>query len=163
MQPQALQTVIDANPAELTDDRADFTDVLPSRVARVLADALISNALDQKTLRELWPRVMLDDRVSRGIGMLTSCSELSVEQISHECAMSPRHFRRAVQQTSGLTPKTLQRVRRLHLVLEIARRDPRTSLSMIAARAGYVDQSHLARDVRQLVDLTSQQFLQEQL
>lgn len=163
IQPHALQAVIDADPAELTDRRAKFNDVLPSRVARLLGDALMSNGLNDRTLGQLWPRTSLDSRTSRGIDMLLLLTDSSIDNIANDCTMSPRQFRRLIKQVSGLTPKTLQRVSRLHHALDIARNLSERSLSMIATTAGFTDQSHLARDVRKLANLTPQQFFQEHL
>lgn len=161
IQPQALGVVIDADPAELTDRHASFNEILPARVARTLADALLTGVLDDRLLRQLWPAVVLDHRVTRGIRMLASEPGLSVEAVARECAMSPRQFRRAVRQASGLAPKTLQRVSRMHRVLDIARLQPHASLAELSAAAGFADQAHLARDVRQLADLTPQHFLRQ--
>jgi AraC-like DNA-binding protein len=161
IQPQALGVVIDADPAELTDRHARFDEVLPAHVARTLADALLTGGFDGRLLRQLWPEVVLEERITRGIRMLASEPELSVEVVARACAMSPRQFRRAVRQASGLAPKTLQRVSRMHRVLDIARMQPRASLAELSAAAGFADQSHLARDVRQLADLTPQQLLRQ--
>ena len=159
IQPHALQSVVDADPSELTDRRAAFDDLLPARIARTLSDALIRGAVDDRLLRQLWPRVTLDDRVTRGIRMLEVETALSVEAVARACAMSPRQFRREVRQVSGLAPKTLQRVGRLHRTLEIARHQPGMPVAVLAAAAGYADQSHLARDARQLADLTPRELV----
>lgn len=161
IQPQALGGVVDADPAELTDRHASFDEILSARVARTLADALLTGVFDERLLRQLWPEVVLDDRITRGIRMLASDPELPVEAVARECAMSPRQFRRAVRQASGLAPKTLQRVSRMHRVLDIARLQPHASLAELSAAAGFADQPHLARDVRQLADLTPQQLLRQ--
>lgn len=159
IQPHALQAVVDADPAALTDRQVGLGDLLPARIASALTDALLDGAVDDRLLRQLWPRVTLDDRVTRGIRMLESEPELSVEAVARECAMSPRQFRRGVRQASGLAPKTLQRVGRLHRALGIARLRPGMPLAALAAAAGYADQPHLARDARQLADLTPRELV----
>lgn len=159
--PAALQSVIDADGNELTDRRASFDDLLSSRRARLLADALWHDAIDGRLLRQLWLRLDLDPRVTAGIRALTTASNRSVDEIAADSALSPRQFRRLIRQVSGLTPKTLQRVSRLHHVLEVAGTAPNASLAMLAAMAGFTDQSHLARDVRDLADLTPRQLLRE--
>lgn len=159
IQPHALRAVVGADPTALIDRRAAFDDLLPARVASTLADALLSGAVDDRLLRQLWPRVTPDDRVSRGIRMLGGGTELSVDTVARECGMSPRQFRRAVRQASGLAPKTLQRVGRLHRTLEMARHQPGLPLAGLAAAAGYADQAHLARDARQLADLTPRELV----
>jgi AraC-like DNA-binding protein len=159
IRPHALRAVVDAEPAELIDGRAGFDDLLSSRAARTLEEAILTGTLDERMLRQLWPSPTLDDRATRGIGLLGSRTDLSVDEIARECAMSPRQFRRVVRQVSGLSPKTLQRVGRMHQALDIARRQLGASLGMIATHAGYADQAHFARDVRALADLTPLELL----
>lgn len=159
IQPHALWSVIDAEPAELVDRRAGFDEVLSPRAARTLVDALLTDSLDHRLVHQLWPRLAIDDRVARGLRSLASQPNRPVDEIAHDCALSPRQFRRVVRQVSGLSPKTLQRVSRLHRVIAITRQHPETPLSMVAASAGYADQSHLARDARKLADLTPQQLV----
>lgn len=159
IEPHAIGAVLNIDAFELTDRRASFDALLPSRSARLLGEALMAGRIDHQLLRELWPRIAVDERVARGIGLLAALPNQSVEEIAGTCAMSPRQFRRMVRQASGLPPKTLQRVSRLHRVLDIANHAHGTPLVMIAAEAGYADQSHLARDTRELAGLTPGELL----
>jgi AraC-like DNA-binding protein len=160
IQPHALQSVIDADPPDLVDRHAAFDDLLPSRSVGVLANALLTGKLDHRLLRQVWPSVTTDDRVTRGIRLLASTSDVAVDDIARECGMSARHFRRSVRQVSGLTPKTIQRVGRLHRALDLARVSPSISLGEIAVTAGFADQSHFARDAHSLAELTPRQLVQ---
>lgn len=160
IQPHALGAAIDADPAELTDTRTGLDALLSARAARILPEALAAGAIDHVLLSQLWPRITLDDRATRGIQMLGEATRCSVESVAEACAMSERQFRRTVRRVSGLPPKTLQRVARLHRALDLARQYPGLDLSRIAVAAGYADQPHFARDARELADLTPRQLVE---
>jgi AraC-like DNA-binding protein len=53
----------------------------------------------------------------------------------------------------GLSPKHILRVVRLHAALHAARK-PGASWSDVASRSGYADQSHLTREMRDLLGET---------
>lgn len=65
-----------------------------------------------------------------------------------------RTFRRRAHDHFGYGPKTLHRILRLQHMLRLAASQKRDSLAMIAHAAGYADQSHMTRDVRELTTLT---------
>jgi AraC-like DNA-binding protein len=62
--------------------------------------------------------------------------------------LSERQLHRRCLVAFGYGPKTLARVLRLDRAVALARRG--TPFATVAARAGYADQAHLARDVRDL-------------
>ena len=67
-----------------------------------------------------------------------------------------------VQGEFGITTAdTIQRVNRVRRVLDLSVLWNCRHLSTLAAAAGYVDQAHLARDVRQIADLTPTQFVRQ--
>ncbi|MDQ4031636.1 MAG: helix-turn-helix domain-containing protein [Actinomycetota bacterium] len=61
-----------------------------------------------------------------------------------------RTLHRRCQDASGYGPAVLRRILRFHLALRVARQG--ASFAVTAARAGYADQAHLAREVRALPD-----------
>lgn len=71
----------------------------------------------------------------------------SVADIAEQSGWSRRQFERRFRRQIGLPPATVVRILRFQRALA-ALRDPGTTLAEVAARAGYSDQAHFARDVR---------------
>jgi len=71
-----------------------------------------------------------------------------VSAIADECGLSPRHLRRRCQSTFGYGPKTLARILRLQRAVALARAG--RPFADVSVTAGYADQAHLSRDVKDL-------------
>jgi transcriptional regulator GlxA family with amidase domain len=71
-------------------------------------------------------------------------------------AVCERQLRRRFTQAVGYGPATYLRVARLQRALAVSRQMP--DLATLAAGAGYADQAHLGRDVRQLTGRTPGMF-----
>ncbi len=74
-----------------------------------------------------------------------------VAATADELGLGARQLHRRSLAAFGYGPKTLARVLRLHRALALARDG--VPFADTAARAGYADQAHLARDVRELAGL----------
>lgn len=70
-----------------------------------------------------------------------------VDRAAAAAGVSRQFFARMVRERTGLPPKLLARVLRARRALADA---GATTLAALAARHGYADQAHLARDVREL-------------
>ncbi|AYF79135.1 AraC family transcriptional regulator [Nocardia yunnanensis] len=81
----------------------------------------------------------------------------SVAGIADELGTGARRLHRISLDAFGYGPKTLARVLRLQRALTLARGGMR--LTDVAAAAGYSDQAHLTRDVRELTGLSPRQLL----
>ena len=66
----------------------------------------------------------------------------------------PSAFTRRFEEGTGLTPKLYSRVRRLQRVLGSAAAVAPADWAGLAAESGFVDQSHLIHDFRDLTGLT---------
>lgn len=114
-------------------------ELLASRLADAPAgDPLVDHAL-AKVRRFAEPREI--GGLSRDLGL------------SHKQVIA--RFRRAV----GLPPKLLQRIYRFQAVIDAAKGRDRVSWADLAARCGYYDQAHLARDFRLLGGITPGEYL----
>ena len=71
---------------------------------------------------------------------------------SRAVGLGERQLRRRCLDAFGYGPKLLQRILRMERAVALARKD--VPLAETAARAGYADQAHLARDVRALAGVT---------
>ena len=83
--------------------------------------------------RELWHRLRAGSRV---------------DDAADAVGLSARQLHRRSLHAFGYGPKTLARVLRFDRAVALARAG--TALSTVAARTGYADQAHLAREIRQL-------------
>jgi AraC-like DNA-binding protein len=84
-----------------------------------------------------------------------------VGDIAEDLGLSARHLRRLVLASTGLEPRTLSRIARFQRFLDLSDRAAEPSLADLAARAGYADQAHLAREVRALSGLTPSALVAE--
>ncbi len=65
-----------------------------------------------------------------------------------------RTLRRHSRDHFGYGPKTLERILRLQGLLQLMRQPASGDLAIVALQAGYADQAHMTRDVKELTTLT---------
>jgi AraC-like DNA-binding protein len=88
-----------------------------------------------------------------------------VMALPSELFVSERTLRRRVEAGIGLAPKVLHRMLRFQGFLALAhgREGDPVELAMLAAEAGYADQSHLTRECLRLAGLSPRALMQESL
>jgi AraC-like DNA-binding protein len=69
---------------------------------------------------------------------------IALAEIARECQLSIGHFSRAFRQSTGVAPHRWLMNRRVELAKDLLR-DRKSSLSQIALRCGFADQSHFTR------------------
>jgi AraC-like DNA-binding protein len=86
-----------------------------------------------------------------------------VTSLTESLYISERQLRRRCLAAIGLAPKALHRMMRFQGFLALAgqREHPSAELAMLAAEAGYADQSHLTRESIRLAGLTPRALLRE--
>ncbi|MEU6085431.1 helix-turn-helix domain-containing protein [Streptomyces sp. NPDC047085] len=146
---------------ELRDSRVDLADLWPAdRVRRLLgrveaapdpATGLEDIALD----RAAQPASAPDPLLHRLVESLDAGR--SVAATADELGIGARQLHRRSLTAFGYGPKTLTRILRLQRALSLARAG--VPYAETAARAGYADQPHLARDVRELAGTTLGELL----
>lgn len=112
-----------------------------------------------------------DALVGRASGLLAQVSARSVAETAAALGVSERQLERRFRQRVGLSPKQFARLARFERAMIAARAqlsatswqpdDPAEgcpSLTAIAQRVGYYDQSHLVRDVREFAGTTPRQL-----
>ena len=148
---------------ELRDQRADLESFWPD--AAGMLDELAA-CLDPRAAA-----AVLGDRVAGrlpGIGAPDPLIEAATalwsdgapdppSALARRAGITERQLHRRSLAAVGYGPKLLQRVLRFQAFLA-ACRDPGSSLSELAARVGYADQSHLSREARALATLTPAQL-----
>jgi AraC-like DNA-binding protein len=139
---------------ELRDRRVDLADLWPAPRVRRLADAVNAAADPASGLEELALRQAAGseppDPLLREVVTALDAGR-PVATTADELGLGPRQLHRRSLSAFGYGPKTLARILRLHRALALARAG--VPFAETAARAGYADQAHLARDVRELAGL----------
>ena len=149
--PGAAAAVLGLPAAELTDTVVDAAEIWGSL-------STMDGDPQRMVLRRLRSAERPDPVVAEVVRLLwTERSSLPI---------SERHFRRRCQATTGLAPKTLQRVLRFQVFLAevqsaLARGRRPGGLAALAAASGYADQAHLTRECARLTGLTPREFLRE--
>ncbi|MCF1645777.1 helix-turn-helix domain-containing protein [Streptomyces indiaensis] len=139
---------------ELRDRRVELADLWPAARVRRLAGAVNAAADPAGGLEELALRRAGDadppDPLLRQVVTALDAGR-PVAAIADELGFGSRQLHRRSLSAFGYGPKTLARILRLHRALALARAG--VPFAETAARAGYADQAHLARDVREFSGL----------
>lgn len=147
---------------ELTDQRVRIGELWRDgdEVADRLAAALAAGAGPRVALAELAAATggrVRDaapvDPLVRAAAVELTGPDARVGDVAARAGVSQRHLLRRFRAGVGYGPKTLARVLRLQRFLAAVRAGGR-DLAWLAADAGYVDQSHLARDCAALAGAT---------
>jgi AraC-like DNA-binding protein len=133
--------------------------VASARTPEEAASALEAAAFARAT--EMEP----DPVVAGAAALLLPGRTEDVASLPSELYVSERTLRRRVQAAIGLPPKVVHRLLRFQGFLALAHGrggDP-AELAMLAAEAGYADQSHLTRECLRLAGLSPRALMQESL
>jgi AraC-like DNA-binding protein len=145
---------------ELRDRRVELADLWPAArvrrlTARVNAAPDPASGLEEAALSEAAGTEAPDPLAARIVAALDTGRP--VAGTADELGLSARQLHRRSLAAFGYGPKTLARVLRLQRALALARTG--IPLAETAARSGYADQAHLARDVRALTGLPPGELL----
>ncbi|AGA28899.1 DUF6597 domain-containing transcriptional factor [Singulisphaera acidiphila] len=93
-----------------------------------------------------------DDVVIAAVAWMAGHPNGRISALSRAMGISSRQLHRRFHDAVGYSPKTLQRILRFQRLLDLARNKPapRLDLAALALEAGYADQAHMSRDVREL-------------
>jgi AraC-like DNA-binding protein len=132
------------------DATVDLDVVWSTRTARVLSERV---ADDPATALEAWLHAARPDPAPFGTRVFAAAATgVDVATIAARCGVAPRTLHRRCLPVFGYGPQHLGRVLRLQRALARARAG--TPWAEVAAREGYADQPHLAREVRALAGTT---------
>ncbi|WP_117667665.1 helix-turn-helix transcriptional regulator [Micromonospora sp. MW-13] len=134
---------------ELRDRRVPLADLWgpAAAVAERTADGrAVGAALEEAARDRLRAAGGPDPLGAHLAGRLAAGAPVGV--VAAEVGLGARALHRRCQRLFGYGPKTLARILRMRRALALARAG--TPLAEVAARAGYADQAHLTRDVREL-------------
>ncbi|ELS57539.1 helix-turn-helix transcriptional regulator [Streptomyces viridochromogenes] len=139
---------------EVLDRRVDLADLWPASDVRRLCGRIGSaadpvTALEDVALERAADAESPDPLLRRVVTALDAGRPVAAT--ADELGLGVRQLHRRCRTAFGYGPKTLARILRLQRALGLARRG--VPFADTAARAGYADQAHLAREVRELAGL----------
>lgn len=152
----------------LVDAALPWAEVAGATEAARLGDALARARTDGAGLRALQDSVRRvlargSERVhgARTAALRQLCAAVGAQGVraATSLGLGERHLERRCHALLGLSPKQLQRLTRAHAVLADAVRHHRVPGADDALAAGYYDQSHLARELRQLAGAPLRELL----
>ncbi|MEV7774382.1 helix-turn-helix transcriptional regulator [Kitasatospora sp. NPDC086791] len=140
---------------ELRDRRVDLSDLRPGAEVRRLTERIDADpdpaaALEALALR-LAAEAQPEDPRIRAVAAALAAGR-PVAETAEAVGLGARQLHRRSLTAFGYAPKTLARILRMQRALALARSG--VPLAETAVRAGYADQAHLARDVRELAGMT---------
>jgi AraC-like DNA-binding protein len=111
--------------------------------------------------REIRSRVFSATPLKREIAWVSerltrAAGNVPIATLAGEIGWSTRHVTTQFQNEFGLRPKAFARVLRFSRATAAMSRDAASSLADVAAGAGYFDQAHFIRDVREFAGVTPQ-------
>ncbi|MFE0101883.1 DUF6597 domain-containing transcriptional factor [Streptomyces sp. NPDC059009] len=158
--PGTAPALLGAPAHELRDQRVELADLWPATEVRRLTSAVDAAADPMAALEEIALRRAADtaapDPVLRRVVASLQAGR-SVAATAAEVGLGARQLHRKALPAFGYGPKTLARVLRLQRALALARDG--VPYAATAALAGYADQAHLARDVKELAGRTLGELL----
>ncbi|MFE9763614.1 helix-turn-helix domain-containing protein [Streptomyces sp. NPDC005808] len=145
---------------ELRDQRVELADIWPASEVRRLTARVDSaadpvSALEEVALARAADAEPCDPLLGEVVAALDAGRPVAA--VADELGLGARQLHRRSLAAFGYGPKTLARVLRLQRALALARDG--VSFAETAVRAGFADQAHLARDVRELAGMPLRQLL----
>lgn len=135
----------------LRDERLALGDVWEPALARRLHEQLVDApepvAILERAAAEAMRRNLPPDPIGAYL-MRRATRGDRVAVLADDAGLSVRQLHRRCLDAFGYGPKTLTRIVRMNRALDLARAG--MGLSDVAARAGFADQAHFARDVKEL-------------
>jgi AraC-like DNA-binding protein len=90
-----------------------------------------------------------DPMVEQALALLSEAPHERVEALANVIGLSDRQFRRRFLSSVGYSPKRFQRILRFQRLLALAKGQNLARLGHVAMVAGYADQAHMNREVRE--------------
>ena len=163
--PGALHRLLGLPVSMLTDDAIDAEAVFPAPI-RSLVSA-VTEAQDADTMIALAEAYLLGlaANVSRpphpldwAAARLADGSARSLDRLARQAGVSPKQFYRVFRDRMGVSPKLFARIGRFDRLVRARNAGPDLDWLSLAIDAGYYDHQHMARDFRELCQLSPSGF-----
>lgn len=157
----SLATVTGAPVAALANAVAPLADMIGAET-RDLGDALCAAVspearfalLDRWLLRRFAAEPATDRTVAWAMARLARADSPVSATLAAEIGWSRKHFAHRFRDVTGFAPDRYRRLARFERFATALQRSPGEGLAELAADAGYFDQPHLTREVREFAGLT---------
>jgi len=168
--PGAASSVLDLPATELVDLAigaehlwGNAAIALGERIATAASPHEAAATLEREVLARAIEADEPDPIAAEAVRHLLPWRVSEVAALTDALYISERQLRRRCLAAIGLAPKALHRMMRFQGFLALAgqREHPSAQLAMLAAEAGYADQSHLTRESMRLAGLTPRALLLE--
>jgi AraC-like DNA-binding protein len=156
----SMHELVDRDVA-LADMWRDTNELADGVAAGTIATRLA--ALEGELVRRVGRRPV--DRFARlAVEWLAKHPGEHVAGLAEVFAITDRQLRRRLASATGYAPKLLHRILRFQrLLVGVDRRRTTDTLATLAAGAGYLDQPHMTREVRELAGITPKQLLAREI
>jgi AraC-like DNA-binding protein len=151
--------------SELTDLRVDIGNLWPERDAvleRLGAEdpAALPGAFERLLEQRLTGSLAVDRTVDEAVrAILRARGNLSITSLAPALGVTRQHLARRFAMHVGVSPKMFARVARVRRAVAKARVAAQVDWAALALETGYYDQSHLARDIRELTGRAPTEWL----
>lgn len=154
--PGAAPAVLGVPADELTDRQVPLDEVWTTAAATELAERLAAGStLEREVVRLAGAAAAPGATTAHLTARLRAGAP--VDHVAHELGVTRRQLHRRCLAAYGYGPKRLARILRLQDALALAHAG--RAWADVAASAGYADQSHLARDARELAGVPLRQLV----
>ncbi len=170
--PPAARMLLGVPAAELRGSTVELADLVGAQAADLVARlrdtrswaerfALVDEALLARLRRA--PRGDVDAELTEAWRLLVGRQgRLRVADVAERVGWSRRHLSEQFRSATGVTPKEAARIARFEAARDLLLTGP-PPLADVAARCGYADQSHLAREWRSFAGCSVGTWLREEL
>jgi len=164
--PGAFRALLGASASSLTDRVVPLAQVVGPGAARRYARAIASARDDAQRVgraRAFWagllPPPPADAALLRGLthAAATDRGLTTVEALRERAGLHLRELQRWFHDAVGVSPKWVIQRYRLHEAL-LGLQQRQSTVAALAARLGYADQAHFARDFKRLVGVAPSQY-----
>lgn len=151
--------VVDVPASEVTDGRIPLDALWPGGEVRRITDTLAASVDVGETLEALVIERCAPDPTSALVERVASLAARgwTSAEIAADVGLGPRQLQRRCARAFGYGAKTLVRILRLQRALALARSG--MPFAATASEAGYADQAHLAREVKDLTGVTLRRLM----
>jgi AraC-like DNA-binding protein len=159
LKPHALQTLLGINATVLTNALVDLSEFSSGELNRRMIDA--RNEQERVALfidflgAKLAQSRTRDQLIEASLHLIhTRIGTITVKSLIETLNLSERHFERRFQQAVGVSPQFYIRVKRFNEALRLMKTGRFDTLTDVAYRLNFYDQSHFIRDIKAFSGLT---------
>lgn len=166
LKPHALQSLLGVNASALTNQVVDLAEFSAGALDAQLMEtdyqpdgvALLINFLSQQLQRATSRDCMVEESLHL---IHQNAATITVRELLERLNISERQFEKRFSQTVGLPPHFYMRIRRFHEAVRLMKTGQFASLTEVAHRLNFYDQSHFIRDIKAFSDVTPKHLVQK--